>query len=64
MGLTRFDATARHAIGVANPDRLSAVANAELRGHLGDPDLNAIVETLRLACRVPIAFINIVTENL
>jgi diguanylate cyclase (GGDEF)-like protein len=64
MGLTRFDAAARHAIGVANPDRLTAVANAELRGHLGDPDLNAIVETLRLACRVPIAFINIVTENL
>jgi diguanylate cyclase (GGDEF)-like protein len=64
MGLTRFDAAAPHAIGVVNPDRLSAVANAELRGHLGDPDLNAIVETLRLACRVPIAFINIVTENL
>ena len=64
MSLTRFDTAARQAIGVTNPVRLSAVANAELRGHLGDPDLNTIVETLHLACHVPIAFINIVTENL
>lgn len=47
-----------------NPQRLRAVADAELLGHLGDPDLDAVVGTLRLACGVPIAVINIVTANL
>lgn len=51
-------------IGVDNPQRLRAVAEAELRGHLGDPDLDAVVGTLRVACGVPIAVINIVTSNL
>ncbi len=50
--------------GVRNPQRLRAVAAAELLGHLGDPDLDAVVATLRLACGVPMAVINIVTENL
>jgi len=51
-------------IGVGNPQRLRAVAEAELHGHLGDPDLDAVVGTLRLACGVPIAVINIVSSNL
>lgn len=50
--------------GVRNQRRLRAVAAAELLGHLGDPDLDAVVATLRLACGVPMAVINIVTENL
>jgi len=50
--------------GVHNPQRLRAVAAAELLGHLGDPDLDAVVATLRLACGVPMAVINIVSENL
>jgi len=40
------------------------VAQAELHGHLQDRDLNAVVQTLRLSCDVPIAVINVVTENL
>jgi len=51
-------------VGVRNPLRLLAVAEAELRGHLGDHDLDAVVGTLRLACGVPIAVINIVRPNL
>ncbi|MEO6205309.1 MAG: sensor domain-containing diguanylate cyclase [Mycobacteriales bacterium] len=51
-------------IGVRNPVRLRAVAEAELRGHLGDHDLDAVVATLRLACGVPIAVINIVGTDL
>jgi diguanylate cyclase (GGDEF)-like protein len=39
------------------------VADAELRGHLGDGDLDAVVATLRLACDVPIAVVNIVSAN-
>jgi diguanylate cyclase (GGDEF)-like protein len=50
--------------GVRDPDRLAAVARAELHGHLRDQDLNAVVGTLRIACRVPIAVVNIVSENL
>ena len=50
--------------GVRNPARLKAVADAELHGHLSDPDLDAVVGTLRLACAVPMAVINIVTANL
>ncbi|GAC1611465.1 MAG: sensor domain-containing diguanylate cyclase [Mycobacteriales bacterium] len=47
-----------------NPWRLAVVASAELHGHLGDDDLNAVVSTLRIACRVPMAVINVVSENL
>lgn len=50
--------------GVRDPRRLAAVIDAELRGHLDDRDLNAVVSTLRIACSVPIAVVNIVTENL
>lgn len=50
--------------GVGNPQRLLAVADAELQGHQADGDLDAVVATLRLACAVPIAVINIVSENL
>jgi GAF domain-containing protein len=50
--------------GVRDFRRLDAVAQAELAGHLGDPALNAIVATLRIACRVPIAVINVVTQDL
>lgn len=49
--------------GVRNPQRLRAVAEAELYGHLADRDLDAVVATLRLACRVPIAVVNIVTAD-
>jgi diguanylate cyclase (GGDEF)-like protein len=49
--------------GVRDPGRLKAVADAELAGHLGDPELDAVVATLRLACAVPIAVVNIVSAN-
>jgi diguanylate cyclase (GGDEF)-like protein len=62
---TRKEAkTADLIIGVSNPRRLRAVDDAELLGHLGDPDLDAVVGTLRLACGVPIAVVNIVRSNL
>ena len=51
-------------IGVRNPLRLEAVAAAELIGHLGDPDLDAVVATLRLASQSPIAVVNIVNADL
>lgn len=35
-----------------------------MHGHLGDLELNAVVATLRIACAVPIAVVNIVTENM
>lgn len=50
--------------GVSDPLRLAAVARAELHGHLEDRDLDAVVATLRLGCDVPMAVINVVTENL
>lgn len=46
--------------GVGDPRRLAAVAAAELYGHAGDHDLDAVVATLRLGCHVPIAVVNIV----
>lgn len=46
--------------GVRDPRRLKAVADADLAGHLGDPDLDAVVATLRLACESPIVVVNIV----
>jgi diguanylate cyclase (GGDEF)-like protein len=50
--------------GVTDARRLSAVVRAELRGHLDDADLDAVVGTLRIACGVPIAVVNIVTHDL
>lgn len=50
--------------GVANAGRLRAVAAAELGGHLRDQGLDAVVATLRVACGVPIAVVNIVTVDL
>lgn len=50
--------------GVRNADRLRAVAAAELDGHLRDQGLDAVVATLRVACRVPIAVVNVVTVDL
>ena len=49
--------------GTRNPHRLNAVARAELTGHLDDPDLDAVVATLRIACDVPIAVVNIVSAD-
>lgn len=46
--------------GVRDPRRLKAVADADLAAHLGDPDLDAVVATLRLACDSPIVVVNIV----
>jgi diguanylate cyclase (GGDEF)-like protein len=50
--------------GVGDPRRLKAVADADLGGHLGDPDLDAVVATLRLACESPIVVVNIVSVDL
>ncbi len=50
--------------GVLDPRRLRVVAEADLPGHLGDPDLDAVVQTLRLASGSPIAVVNIVTADL
>ncbi|MCW2778424.1 MAG: hypothetical protein JWN17_2149 [Frankiales bacterium] len=44
--------------------RLAAVADLELPGHAGDPDLDAVVETLAAALQVPIAVVNVVTPGL
>ena len=49
--------------GVDHPKRLAAVTRSEMHGHLGDADLNAVVATLRIACSVPMAVINIVSRN-
>jgi diguanylate cyclase (GGDEF)-like protein len=59
-----LDPVGRHVIGVHDPVRLAAVAEADLAGHLGDPDLDAIVATLRIALRVPLAVVNVVTPGL
>jgi len=58
------DPTGAPMTGVRDPRRLRAVAEAQLSGHLGDPDLNAVVETLRLASGSTIAVVNIVTADL
>jgi diguanylate cyclase (GGDEF)-like protein len=50
--------------GVTDARRLAVVARAELRGHLDDADLDAVVGTLRIACGVPIAVVNVVTPGL
>lgn len=55
--------TAR-AIGVRDPVRLDAVADLDLPGHLDDPDLDGVVETLAAALEVPVAVVNVVTPDL
>ncbi|GAC1444569.1 MAG: hypothetical protein NVSMB55_21400 [Mycobacteriales bacterium] len=49
---------------LGSPRRLAAVAGLNLTGHLGDPYLDAVVHTLALACRVPMAVVNIATPGL
>jgi diguanylate cyclase (GGDEF)-like protein len=61
--LPDFHATRTPITGVRDARRLRAVAEADLPGHLGDPDLDAVVETLRLASGSPIAVVNIVTAD-
>lgn len=51
-------------LGVRNAVRLAAVRAAYLEGHLGDPDLDAVVATLHLACHAPMAVVNIVSPDL
>ena len=62
--LAASDPTSTPITGVRDPRRLQVIADADLSGHLGDPDLDAVVETLRLASRSPIAVVNIVTADL
>jgi diguanylate cyclase (GGDEF)-like protein len=50
--------------GVRNPARLKAVADAHVHGHLHDPDLDAVVATLQLACASSMAVVNIVGADL
>jgi diguanylate cyclase (GGDEF)-like protein len=50
--------------GVTDRGRLAAVARAELTGHLHDVHLDAVVETLAIACDVPMAIVNVVTPGL
>ncbi len=50
--------------GLASPRRLATVAALDLRGHLADSHLDAVVSTLALACRVPMAVVNIATPGL
>ena len=62
--LADSDPTSTPITGVRDPRRLQVVVEADLPGHLGDPDLDAVVETLRLASGSPIAVVNIVTADL
>ena len=48
---------------VGDSRRLDVVSGAALHGHLGDTDLDAVVATLAIAIRVPMAVINVVTSN-
>ena len=49
--------------GVRDPRRLKVVADADLQGFLADPDLDAVVATLRLACASPMVVVNIVSAD-
>ncbi len=49
--------------GVRDPARLAAVADLDLPGHVGDLDLDGIVETLTAALDVPIAVVNVITPD-
>lgn len=51
-------------VEIDDASRLETIARAHLHGHLGDTDLDAVVSTLAIACRVPIAVVNIVTPGL
>ena len=50
--------------GIDDPARLALIDRLALHGHLGDPDLNAVMTALSSACDVPMAVINIVTPDL
>ncbi len=50
--------------GVRDQQRLATVADLRLSGQLGDPDLDAVVETVAAALAVPMAVVNIVTPGL
>lgn len=59
--------SARHSAyhsALAAPRRLAAIAALGLQGHAGDAHLDAVVGTLALACRAPIALVNIPTPGL
>src|SRR5690242_2374486 len=60
-GLTNADAIAGD---VADRRRLDEIARLALTGHLADPGLDAVAETVAAALVVPMAAVNIVTSNL
>lgn len=49
--------------GVRTTARVAAVGDLELAGHDGDLGLDAVVRTLCIGCRVPIAVVNLVTPD-
>ncbi len=51
-------------VDIAAPDRLARIAQLNLYGHLGHPELETVVATLSASCSVPIAVINVVTPDL
>lgn len=57
---SRFDGVIT---GVRDARRLKAVADANLHGHMADPDLDAVVATLRLVSASPIVVVNIVSAD-
>ncbi len=59
-----LNAGADRDVDISAPDRLALIARMNLGGHLGHPDLEAVVSTLVARCHVPIAVINIVTPDL
>ncbi len=65
VGLTAGTASdARRLLtGVRDPARLAAVADLDLPGHVGDLDLDGIVETPTAALDVPIAVVNVITPD-
>ena len=55
----------RHLLtGVRSPARSAVVADLDLRPHVGDLDLDGVVDTLTAALDVPIAVVNVVTPDL
>jgi len=56
--------TAEMDIDIAAPDRLALIAQLNLCGHVGHPELETVVATLSASCSVPIAVINVVTPDL
>ncbi|HZG94387.1 MAG TPA: sensor domain-containing diguanylate cyclase [Mycobacteriales bacterium] len=57
------DPAGRPLVGVPDPVRLAVVADAARPGRFSDPDLDAVVATLRIALRVPLAVVDIVTPG-